>query len=275
MKTILVPVDFSEKSEYAVKLASQIAKKSDGVIHLLHMVELPTGIVDMGAGSNFSIPESMMYLRKVKEKIVQLRETFFSEESNVKHAIRFQNPYEGITEYSAKINPDLIVMGSKGISDFEEILIGSNTEKVVRTSKIPVIVVKKDAEKFKMKNIVFASNFKDESKESFSKLVEFANKFKSNIHLLKVNTIDKFESSSASKEKIKDFLSEFKTHKNTINVYNDVSVVKGIMNFSKEINADLIALSTHGRSGLSHLFNGSITKNLSKNILRPLITFKI
>lgn len=274
MKTILVPVDFSEKSEYAVKLVSQIAKKSDSIIYLLHMVELPTGIVDMGAGSNFSIPESMMYLRKVKEKMVQLRESFFDEESSVKYSIRFQNPYEGITEYSAKIQPDLIVMGSKGISDFEEILIGSNTEKVVRTSKIPVIVVKQDTENFSMKNIVFASNFKDENKESFGKLVDFANKFKSKIHLLKVNTIDKFESSSDSKEKIEEFVSEFKV-KSTTNVYNDVSVVKGIMNFSKEINADLIALSTHGRSGLSHLFNGSITKNLSKNILRPLITFKI
>ncbi|MFY0602787.1 MAG: universal stress protein [Flavobacteriaceae bacterium] len=275
MKTILVPVDFSEKSEYAVKLASQITKKSDSLIHLLHMVELPTGIVDMGAGSNFSIPESMMYLRKVKEKLETLKESFFEEEANVKYAIRFQNPYEGITEYSAKFNPDLIIMGSKGISDFEEILIGSNTEKVVRTSKTPVIVVKKDTENFTMKNIVFASNFKDESKDSFGKLVTFANKFKSKIHLLKVNTADKFESSADSKEKIKEFINEFDTRKSTINVYNDVSVVKGIMNFSKEINADLIALSTHGRSGLSHLFNGSITKNLSKNILRPLITFKI
>lgn len=275
MKTLLVPIDFSEKSEYAVRLASHIANKSECDVHLLHMVELPTGIVDMGAGSNFSIPESMMYLRKVKEKIVKVKEKFFGEDSEVKHAIRFQNPYEGITEYGAKVGADLIVMGSKGISDFEEILIGSNTEKVVRTSKIPVIVVKREVENFKMKNIVFASNFKDESKESFAKLVDFSSEFKSKIHLLKVNTIDKFESSSASKEKIKEFLSDFKKHKNTINVYNDVSVVKGIMNFSKEIDADLIALSTHGRSGLSHLFNGSITKNLSKNVLRPLITFKI
>ncbi|MDT7831061.1 universal stress protein [Flavobacteriaceae bacterium S356] len=275
MKTILVPVDFSKKSEYAVKLASNIAKNSECEIHLLHMVELPTGIVDMGAGSNFSIPESMMYLRKVKEKITKLKESFFPEDDTVKHGIRFQNPYEGITEYGAKIEADLIVMGSKGISDFEEILIGSNTEKVVRTSKIPVIVVKKDVENFKMKNIVFASNFKDESKDSFTKLVDFSTQFKSKIHLLKVNTIDKFESSSASKEKIKEFISEFSVPKSTINVYNDVSVVKGIINFSKEINADLIALSTHGRSGLSHLFNGSISKNLSKNVIRPLITFKI
>lgn len=275
MKTILVPLDFSKKSEFAVLLASHISRRSECEVHLLHMVELPTGIIDMGAGSNFSIPESMMYLRKVKEKIVNLKRTFFEDDTHIKHGIRFQNPHEGIIEYSTKIGASLIIMGAKGVSDFEEMLIGSNTEKVVRTSKIPVIVVKKEIDDFKLKDIVFASNFNDENKESFAKLLNFSEEFNSNIHLLKINTPDKFESSAVSKEKIKDFLNDFEAGNSTINVYNDISVVKGIMNFSKEINADLIALSTHGRSGLSHLFNGSVSKNLSRNSLRPLITFKI
>jgi len=275
MSRILVPVDFSSRSEYAVKLAAQIGKKTNCDVHLLHMVELPSGIVDMGAGSNFSIPESMMYLRKVKEKILDLRDCYFSEKCLVKYSIRFQNPYEGIQEYAKKIDASLIVMGSQGISDFEEMIIGSNTEKIVRTSEIPVIVVKKDSDKFRLKNVVYASNFKDDNKESFKKFLGFAKLFKSKIHLLKVNTIGKFENSSVSKEKIKDFIKDFELPKSTINVYNDSSVVKGITNFSREMNADLIALSTHGRSGLSNLFNGSITKSVSKNVLKPVITFRV
>lgn len=275
MSKILVPVDFSQKSEYAVKLAAKMGKKTDCNVYLLHLVELPSGIVDMGAGSNFSIPESMMYLRKVKEKLLNLKEKYFSEECNVKHAIRFQHPYEGIRDYAKKIDADLIVMGSQGLSDFEEMIIGSNTEKVVRTSEIPVIVVKKDSEEFKLKHLVFASDFKDDNKESFQKFVNFAKLFKSKIHLLKVNTIAKFESSSVTKQKIKDFINGLELPKNTINVYNDTSVVNGITNFSREIDADLIGLTTHGRSGLSNLFNGSIAKSVSKNVLRPVITFKL
>ena len=76
-------------------------------------------------------------------------------------------------------------------------------------------------------------------------------------------------------QKILDFVKDFDLPKHTINVYSDNTVVKGIVNFSKDMNADLIGLSTHGRSGLSNLFNGSITKSVSKNVLRPLITFKI
>lgn len=60
MKRILVPIDFSKTSEFATKMAARIAKKSGADIYLLHMIELPTGIVDMGAGANFSIPESML-----------------------------------------------------------------------------------------------------------------------------------------------------------------------------------------------------------------------
>ncbi|MDB2633746.1 universal stress protein, partial [Flavobacteriaceae bacterium] len=60
-----------------------------------------------------------------------------------------------------------------------------------------------------------------------------------------------------------------------IHIHNDDSVVKGITNFAKEIEADLIALTTHGRSGLSSLFNSSIAKSVSKGVLRPVITFKI
>jgi len=108
MYKILVPVDFSEKSNYAVKMAAKIGKNIEAEIYLLHLVELPSGIVDMGAGSNFSIPESMMYLRKVKEKILDLKATYFHDDQIVKYSIKFQNPFEGITDYVKKINANLI-----------------------------------------------------------------------------------------------------------------------------------------------------------------------
>lgn len=275
MKTILVPVDFSSRSEFATKLAAKIAKTANSKVYLLHLVELPTGVIDMGTGSRLSIPESMMYLRKVKEKILEFKERFFTDDHTVSYIIKLQNPHEGIKKYSQKINADLIVMGSQGVSDFEEMIIGSNAEKTVRTSTIPVIVVKTDPENFSLNNIVFASNFKEDNKKAFEKLIAFINKFNCKLHLLKVNTIGQFETTLASKQKIENFISNFQVTNYTINVYNDTSVEDGIINFSNDINADLIALSTHGRSGLSHLFNGSIAKSLSKHALKPVITFKI
>lgn len=276
MKSILVPIDFSKTSEFACKMAAKIAQKSESNVCLLHIIELPSGMADMGSRSNFSIPESMLYLRKIKERIIVFKDRFFNKNQQVHHAIRFQNPYEGIIACAEKIEAELIIMGSRGLSDFEEILIGSNTEKVVRKSTIPVLVVKKDFEKFKLKKIVFASNFKNEDKkEVLKKLLEFAAIFESKIHFLKVITPSNFESTFEVTKKINDFINEFVLPKHHITIYNDFSVEKGILNFSREINADLIALSTHGRSGLSHLFSASVTKNLSKNALKPMLTIKV
>jgi len=275
MKKILVPIDFSKPSEYASKIAAKIAKKTNATIYLIHLIELPKGSMDMGAGSNYSIPESMLYLRKIREKILQFKGEIFSKDIKVEYFIKLNNPFEGIQKYAEKIDADLIVMGSKGHSIFEEIMIGSNTEKVVRSSKRPVIVVKREVKKFKLKNLVFASNFKEENKEVFSKFVHFANIFESKIHLLKINTPANFQATTETTQKVKDFITDFNLQNYKINVFNDVSVEKGILNFSTEINADLIALSTHGRSGLAHLFTGSVTKKLSKKALKPMLTIKV
>jgi nucleotide-binding universal stress UspA family protein len=74
---------------------------------------------------------------------------------------------------------------------------------------------------------------------------------------------------------MKRFLSNFNVQKVETHVYNETNVEKGILNFSNSINADLIGMSTHGRKGLSHFFNGSISEDLVNHATRPVITFKI
>jgi len=275
MKKILVPIDFSKPSEYAAKMAAKIADKTNATVYLIHFIELPSGVIDIASSSTFSIPESMLYLRKTKEKVLEFKKSFFSEDRTVEYFIKLNSPFEGIKKYAEKINADLIIMGSKGHSEFEEIMIGSNTEKIVRSSKTPVIVIKKDVKKFKLKNLVFASNFKKENKEVFRKFLDFANAFDSKVHLLNINTPSHFEITQNSIQKVKDFIKDFHLPKHSINIYNDTSVEEGIVNFSREKKADLIALSTHGRSGISHLFTASVTKNLSKKALKPIFTVKV
>jgi nucleotide-binding universal stress UspA family protein len=275
MKKILVPIDFSKPSEYAARMAAKIAKKTGASITLIHLIELPSGVSDMGYRSRFNIPESMLYLRKTKEKVLEFKKSFFSEDLTVAYFIKLNNPFDGIIKYADKIDADLILMGSKGHSKFEEIMIGSNTEKIVRNSKVPVIVVKRDSKKFSLKNLVFASNFKKENKEVFTKFLNFANAFNSKIHLLRVNTPSQFESTFTTEQKMKNFIKEYNLPKYSLNIYNDTSIEKGIINFSRENKADLIALSTHGRSGISHLFSESVAKTLSKKALKPIFTVKI
>ena len=60
-----------------------------------------------------------------------------------------------------------------------------------------------------------------------------------------------------------------------LNIYNDISVEKGILNYAKDHNVSLIGMCTHGRQGIAHFFNGSISEDLVNHANRPVITFKM
>ena len=276
MKKILVPIDFSEQAEYAAKVAAKIAKQTGSELHLLHMLELPTDIIDPSNYGNASnSPTTYLYMKRAQEKFEKMTKRFFLKGIKVEKSVFFHETFHGIIEESTKQNVDLIVMGSKGVSGFNEILVGSNTEKVVRKSKVPVLVVKNEIDDFKIKNIVFASNFAPENKKTFPKIVNFAKIFDAKIHLLKINTVQKFEPTLKTHIKIKEFIKGYDEDDFTINIHNDDSVEMGIRNFGDFIDADLIALNTLGRRGLMQFFSGSLTEDLANHALRPVITFKL
>lgn len=281
MKKILVPTDFSAHAEYALKVAAQIARKNNGEIFLLHMLELPAlasdGIGESNAvGSSSDFPEVMFFMEKTRERFEEVLSQPYLEGINVVEAIQFEKAFDGIIAHSKKHNIDLVVMGSHGASGFHEMFIGSNTEKVVRTSDVPVLVIKKEQTEFNPQKFVFASDFSEEIKKPFAKVVEFANSFDTELHLVSINTPNNFKATHAAEKTIKDFAAQFSINKGyTTHIYNDVNIEKGVLHFSNSINADLIGMSTHGRQGLAHFFNGSVSEDLVNHAVRPVITFKI
>ena len=274
MKKILIPTDFSDHAEYALKVAAQIARKNGGEIILLHMLELPhEGSDAVGSGSD--IPEIMFFKNAAIRRLEDLMDEDYLEGLKVSEIIQFELAFDGILKISKKNDVDLIVMGSHGASGFKEMFIGSNAEKVVRNSDVPVLIIKKEQENFKVDDFVFASDFSDEIKKPFEKVVEFANRFDSNLHLVMINTPNNFKSTAVSDGIMKKFLSSFNVSKVKTHIYNESNVEKGILNFANSVNADLIGMSTHGRKGLSHFFNGSISEDLVNHANRPVVTFKI
>lgn len=276
MKRILVPVDFSKEAEYAAKVAASIAKRTDSEIILLHMLELPVNIIDPAEISSINTgPQALFYMKQAHEKFDNFIQKPFFKGIKVVESIQFSMAFAGIIDESKKHKIDLIVMGSQGASGLQEMFIGSNTEKVVRRSTVPVLVVKSNGMEFDIKNIVFASDFKKESKKTFPKVMEFANLFGAKFHFLYVNTIHNFNTTKAIEERMQNFIKDFdlKDYKKVI--YNDISIENGILSYSNDAKADLIALNTHGRSGLSQLFNGSIGAELTNHALKPVITFKL
>jgi nucleotide-binding universal stress UspA family protein len=274
MKKILVPTDFSEHAGYALKVAAQIAKKNGGEIFLLHMLELPHQGSD-AVGSGHDLPEIMLFKNAAINRLEDLMDDPSLEGLKVSEIIQFELAFDGIMNISKKNDVDLIVMGSHGANGFKEMFIGSNAEKVVRNSDIPVLIIKKEAGNFEVNKFVFASDFSEEIKKPFGKVVEFANKFDAELHLVMINTPSSFKPTHIAQEIMNDFVSNFTINKFSTHIYNDVNVESGVLNFANNINADLIGMSTHGRKGLAHFFNGSISEDLVNHALRPVVTFKI
>lgn len=274
MKRILVPTDFSEHAEDALKVAAQVAKKSGSEIILLHMLELPHQMSDAITGGA-SIPETMLFMKKANETLDEISNRPYLEDIEITEIVKMDKPIHGISQISKEYNIDLIVMGSHGSSGIEELLIGSNTEKVVRNSEIPVLVIKKDISNFNASNIVFASDFSEETKTAFEKLLKFTKLFDSKLHLVNICTPNSFKPTHEAEETIKRFISDFGLANYETYIYNDTNIEKGIINFSNSINADVVAMCTHGRTGFAHFFNGSISEGLVNHAVKPVLTFKI
>jgi nucleotide-binding universal stress UspA family protein len=274
MKRILVPTDFSAHAENALKVAAQIAKKTKSEIFLIHMLEIPTQVNDAITGAA-GIPEVMLFIKKVNETLQKTKEKDFLKGIKVIESVKFERAFEGILSFSKSNKIDLIVMGSHGVSGIEEILIGSNTEKIVRLSNVPVLVIKKNTTEFTPAIFVFASDFSKEIRKPFKKMIEFAAIFNAKLNLVMICTPNSFKTTAISEQIINDFMSGFNIKNYSTHIYNDVNIEKGIRNFSNSIDADLIGLCTHGRTGLAHFFSGSISEDLVNHAVKPVITFKI
>ncbi|MFL9830373.1 universal stress protein [Flavobacterium sp. ST-87] len=274
MKKILVPTDFSIQAENALKLAAQLAQNNNYEIHLLHIMEIPSQMNDAITGAT-PIPDIMFFIQKAKETLRFTKEKDYLKELTIIDSIKMEKASTGILSYIDEYNIDLVVMGSNGVSGIEEIIIGSNTEKVVRRSSAPVIVIKEEIPVFNPKNIVFASDFTEEIKKPFTKILDFVNLFDAKLNLVTICTPNSFKTTAVANKIMNEFTSEFAIKNFSTNIYNDSNIEKGIIHFSKEINADLISFCTHGRTGLSHFFTGSISEDLANHASKPLIIFKI
>jgi len=277
IQKILLPTDFSVQAENALRVAADIARRHNAEINLLHMLELPMQLVDnVYGGSKSELPEAIFFMKLAHQKFQKMMSSPFLEGIKVIETAEFDGAFEGIMEYANKYKADMIVMGSHGVNGLQEFFIGSNTEKVVRNSDIPVLVIKNKHESFEVHNFVYALDFQAENHNAFKQAIAFAKANNVTLHTLYVNTPGDFRSTHDVEATMKKFMDEEGTVENyTLNIYNDSTVERGILHFSEMVNAGLIGIATHGRKGLAHFLNGSLSEGLVNHANRPVITFKI
>jgi nucleotide-binding universal stress UspA family protein len=139
-KQILVPIDFSDGSNRAVSQAVELARALGASLELFHAYQLPV----------FALPDSSVTVSptyvadltdRAQKELDRQRDGLVAEGLSVTTKVLEGNPADAIVERATTIHALMIVIGTHGRSGFRRFLLGSVTERVVRTATVPVLTV--------------------------------------------------------------------------------------------------------------------------------------
>ncbi len=276
MKKIIIPVDFSQHSEYALEAGAALAKQHNAELIVMHMLELSESIFST-SGSEKS-EETAFMLMVTNKNFEEFLDKPYLEGITVTPLIKHHKVLKEVSEVASYEKADLVIMGSRGHSEHDGVFTGSNTEKVVRYSDTPVLVVKSKPSSVNFKNVVLGCDFNEESVSAVKNALETLNKLADKVTLLHVNLPNlSFLSTDEINEKVDDFLKLAHLDKKDLNIAyaSDHMVEDGVLNYAKREGADAVSIITHGRTGLSLFFGGSISEDLVNHSNLPVITFKL
>lgn len=273
MKKILVPTDFSEHAQKALDFAVFIAQRSGASLTLLHAYHIP-----------YRTSESMMASNKIYEVLKEDSEKNLADlQAKIKQAhpqltvetVSHRGDVKNyITHQSGGF--DLIVMGTKGTSDFKNVVFGSTTAAVLNHAACPVLAVPAQARISQIQRLAYASNYESHDIEIINRLREFALIFSAEIHVVHFvePEFDDFEEliryrgfEIILKERIA--YPHLYVHKVTTEDFD-----KGLNEFTEKENIDLLAMLTHKRSFLEKLFLPSLTKEVVMHSPIPVLAFR-
>jgi len=136
---ILFPTDGSDGAAAALDHALELADTYDATINVLYVVN--TTYLGGGAAEGTTVES----LRESGERVVaETVERIGDRGVDAESEVRTGDPYRGIVDYADEIGADLLVMGTHGRTGLDRYLLGSVTEKVVRTADVPVLTIRAD-----------------------------------------------------------------------------------------------------------------------------------
>ena len=142
IKNILCPVDFSETSDYALEYALDLARQLGASVTLLHVCQLPAHPMD--AGDMFPLEEfENEYMTRFSKQLDELVARHAGKGVELDSRITCGIPYDEINQAADEVSADLVVIGTHGRTGLAHMLLGSVAERVVRTSRVPVLTLRK------------------------------------------------------------------------------------------------------------------------------------
>ncbi|MER3447476.1 MAG: hypothetical protein C4291_11855 [Candidatus Dadabacteria bacterium] len=282
IKKILWASDGSNESEEALRYVELFANKYGSEVVGLSVIQ-PVDLSGLKVTSEIkkelvSIQATLerREYERIKKALEQLEPMEIKWDINIRTGV----PHEEILKVAEEEKVDLIVMGKRGLGLKDRILIGSNTNKVLRAAKVPVLAVRhKKGNRYKtdIKKVLVPTDLSESTSISLDIAVDLAERFHSAVYLLHVIELHHSYENSAGRviEELWTLaIKELKLQQTRIpeekikgiNVYEKVTLFLrawfGVVDFAEKKGIDLIVMTTHGRKGFSRFILGSVTEKV-------------
>jgi nucleotide-binding universal stress UspA family protein len=272
MKKILVPTDFSEIANKALDVAVTIARHNDATIQLLnvklHSTPEISPYYSLHGGTHFGAESDW---QQVLEDAKKEMDELIGKYVNVKIEPLIEETRTHLIKTVLKHDADFIVMGSNGAEGLRGFFVDSNSEEVVRLANCPVLVVKGETENFSPQTIVLAIDFTHVA--FIKKAIEELSLIGAKFHLLHVDTGLKKIDYLQIREGMNKLCLNLGIYNAQFEIVNAPTIEQGIIKYIEKVNADLIVMYTHGRTGIQHFFKGSIAENIVNHVQIPVFTY--
>lgn len=273
--TILCPTDFSECSLNAIEYACRLGEKYAANLVLFHVLNREDYLKLSPSDTEGKYQEEF-----VLQKLRNLQKTVLEESSSkglrgCQIAIKEGKIVQGTLSYAEEINAGLIVVGTEGMNELRETIIGSRSSRLVEQSDRDVLVVPRRVFFKTPRKLVFASDYLEEDKLAIQKVVEWATFFDAEIDLVHISSSQKAIEKALHLtmiEEVKPFVRYDKVNFVLKSFRDDLAL--GLENYLQVAKGDILVTLSKKKSFFDQIFSKNLSKKMSYFINKPLWVIK-
>jgi len=271
---ILIPFDFGEQSTIALDQSYNIARMIDAEILILHVITENNALWGL-----FSKKEQDDLEIKLKDKLIDFAE-HIEKKSGLKITplVEKGKLVETIINATEKLNIKFLIIGTVSSIDIKQKVIGSNSLRLIREAKCPVITIKGKEHKEGCRNIVLPLDLTKETREKVTNTIYLAKYFKSIVHIITMNsTSDTYVMNRLKLQltQVSEFIrnQDIECTQNFLNIQaGNSNMCKALLEFSHKVDADLIVIMTQQETDVVKYFVGSLAKEIIHNSDIPVMS---
>ena len=272
MKTILVPTDFSSCVKGAVEMSLIIAQKGNYGIHFLHLMSTPLNWLQLSDAQQkmyADVNDRIKHANGELNKLVQKAEGLGIPANKF---VKYDDSDQMILDHIDHHGIEIVVMGSHGAKGFKEFFLGTNAQRLVRQSKVPVLIVKPTDNYVHMKSIAFVSDFDDEMVDHFKSTLTLAQLLGIKIRLVFINLPLNFTDTPTVESRMRLYADLNPALIEARDIYNFGDFEEAIKYYCAEHEVGMLSMLTHGRRGLDRFFAGSLTETVINHVSLPVLS---